>query len=79
MSTKSQVRLPHPAKGTLKKYGYSTKLSADERHKSLNRAVGHNGYVPTVRLVNELAILNKNKPAGQVLERDKKYLMRTFK
>jgi hypothetical protein len=58
---KSKVRIPVRKNNMLKKYGFSAKLSARSRHKSLERAVHEYGALSVFRKLNAIAIFNKNK------------------
>ena len=60
--------------GSLKKLGYSSKLPAKERRKSLTLAVHIYGYPETMRKINAAYVLNKNKPVGRIFESDKNWL-----
>jgi hypothetical protein len=63
-------------KGTLSKYGYSTKISKESRHAALRKAVEDGSRLVAIRKLNALAILNKNAhPARyQILRSDMKYV-----
>jgi hypothetical protein len=47
-------------KGTLSKFGYSLDKKAEVRRKALDKAVKEIGYLPVIRKLNAVAILQKN-------------------
>lgn len=59
--SKSKVRIPVRKNGMLKKYGFSSKLPDQERHKSLERAVQEYGALSVFRKLNAISTFNKNK------------------
>lgn len=63
-------------KGTLSKYGYSTKISKESRHIALRKAVDAGSRLVAIRKLNALAILNKNAhPARyRILRSDLKFV-----
>lgn len=63
-------------KGTLSKYGYSTKISQQARHTALRNAVEDGSRLVAIRKLNALAILNKNAhPARyRILRSDLKFV-----
>ena len=62
------IKIKH--KGSLKSIGYSSKLSDKDRGKVLVKAVKEYGHGETVKKINALCVLNKNKPIGEVYRRD---------
>lgn len=65
--------------GSLSKLGYSTKnTTLDARRTALKKAVKKYGYNYTMKKINALAILNKNKPVGPKFNSDKNWLKKTF-
>lgn len=63
-------------KGTLSKYGYSTKISKAERHAALRRAVEDGSKTVAIKKLNALSILNRNThPArARILRADMEYV-----
>lgn len=63
-------------KGTLSKYGYSTKISKEARHTALRKAVEDGSKNVAIKKLNALSILNKNThPArSRLLRADMKYV-----
>ena len=66
------IKIKNP--GSLKAFGYSSKLPAKERKFALKRAVKEYGYPETMRKINAAYVLNKNKPVGGIFESDKNWL-----
>ena len=66
--------IPPLKKGSLTKFGYSSKLSAEERHTALNKAVKEYGKGTVVKKVNAVAVLSKAKPSGKVFRADVNWL-----
>ena len=62
--------------GSLTHLGYSSKLPAKERRKSLTLALHLYGYDSVMRKINAIATLNKNKPIGKIFASDKAWLER---
>jgi hypothetical protein len=63
-------------KGTLSKYGYSTKISQQQRHAALRKAVDAGSRLVAIRKLNALAILNKNTHPARycILRSDMKFV-----
>lgn len=63
-------------RGTLSKYGYSTKISKEERQAALRRAVEDGSKNVVIKKLNALSILNRNThPArARILRADMKYV-----
>jgi len=66
------IKITH--KGSLKKFGYSSKSSEKDRHKSLLEAIKEYGKDEVIKKVNALAVLNKNKPIGNIFQNDLKFI-----
>jgi hypothetical protein len=76
--------LPKPRRGALRRYGYSTRASAEKRHKAMmslarqyNRQ-GKNGFRSTILHLNLIANLSRrtNPRAYKVYRSDMKWLQR---
>jgi len=66
------IVIKHP--GSLLDLGYSSKENTEKRHEALERCIEKYGIVETIRKVNAIAVLNKNRPVGKIFEKDLKYL-----
>jgi hypothetical protein len=68
-------------KGTLSRYGYSTKISTEARHMALRKALENLPRATIVRKLNALAILNKNThpSRSRILRADMKFVMKISK
>lgn len=54
-------------KGTLRRFGYSSKLPKEERQAALRRAVKVDGWLPIFRKLNALTIFFKRNPKLRAL------------
>jgi len=72
---KSKRVLPKPdPRYSLKKFGYSTHNTRDERRKALRRASKAYGALPTLRRLNLVRNLQANVNAKQAMDDDVKFL-----
>lgn len=71
--------LPKPKKEALGQFGYSTKLSASERHASLRKASKKLGMLETLRSVNLRRNFLKGTPAGKIMSSDVKFMSNLYK
>ena len=78
---KTQRVLPPLNKGSLTKYGYSSKLSDEERQKSLKKALKVYGYSSVVKKLNAIKILTKNTDPkrSKIYSKDLKYVQKREK
>ena len=70
--------LPTLNKGSLTKYGYSTKLSDVERQKALNKALKAYGYSSVVKKLNAVKLLTKNTDPkrSKIYSKDLKFVQK---
>jgi len=54
-------------KGTLRRFGYSSKLPKEERQAALRKAVKADGWLPIFRKLNALTIFFKRNPKMRAL------------
>ncbi len=73
---KTQRVLPPLKKGSLTKYGYSTKLSDEERQKALRKGLKAYGYSSVVKKLNAIKLLTKNTDPkrSKIYSKDLKYV-----
>ena len=57
-SRKSRIYLPKPEKGVLSRFGYNSRIPAQERHLALTRAIMKNGKPDKKRTLEILRHLN---------------------
>ena len=69
------VDIPIKHKGTLTEFGYSSKKSAEDRKRALNRAVKHFGLDEVIRKMTAILVLNKRRPElERIYKADLRYL-----
>jgi hypothetical protein len=68
------------SKGSLTKYGYSSRDSTEDRHKALKKAAKVYGPEKLVLKLNAVCVLNKNRAPtlSKIFCRDKKWVQKTF-
>ena len=66
------IKIKNP--GSLKAFGYESKLPTKERRDALKRAVKEYGHEEVVKKITAISTLNKNKPVGGLFESDKNWL-----
>jgi len=78
---KTKRVLPQLNKGSLTKYGYSTKLSDEERQKTLNKALKVYGYSSVVKKLNAVKLLTKNTDPkrSKIYSKDLTYVQKNNK
>lgn len=78
----SKVRLGPLIKGELGEFGYDNviTLATRTRHASLNRAVKEYGYLPVIKKLNALYILNRNRNSkdAEIFKTDQVWLSEKY-
>jgi len=77
--TKKKVRIPLK-KGVFSKHGYKDikSIPLKKRNKVLDKLVKELGPLDVFRRLNALYIINRSKPAGKVLKRDRNYVKNNY-
>ena len=76
----SKVRIGPLRQGTLRRHGYSTKISAAKRHTALRKAVKQYSPLVVFRKLNAVAVLQKNKnpSTSRIFKSDSAWVRTTF-
>lgn len=81
MESKTRIKIKHDEKHSLHTFGYSSKLKAADRREKLGKAVKKKGYLPIMRRVNAIAIVNRNRnpTASKKFRADVEWLKKKFR